>query len=233
VTTPNRLLFCDPDVTPGDQLHIGGTSVYDHPWREYTQPLIVIAGTEYSDYSGSVVEQSNQRVLLSDPEIAACVVRLIGSHGYSALAYQAYLGPVPFSDSLAESMEAMERYPSLDDEALSDLETEIEVAAWDDHGRGDFRKQLLAVLHIVDTAHGEYDLDDVTDEELDTLWHHGCDRFNVNGGSGCIHESGGTVHFYLDEWVDRATNVRRGPIPKSESDFRERLLQLALATRTK
>ena len=53
-----------------------------------------------------------------------------------------------------------EDYPVLDEERLSELESEAEGESWESWGREDFRKAL-------DKAHPDYGFDDSTNEELD------------------------------------------------------------------
>lgn len=53
-----------------------------------------------------------------------------------------------------------EDYPVLDEERLSELESEEEGESWESWGREDFRKAL-------EKEHPDYDFDDATDEELD------------------------------------------------------------------
>jgi hypothetical protein len=190
------------------------------PWREYTQPITVIEGTSHSDYSGCAVERSNERVMLANPQIAQHVIQVTGSYGYSALAY---LGTEP-PQSIRDALAALDNYPILDDDDHSALEVELESEAWGDCGRKDFRKALQILLDELDPDF-EHDVSETSeraaccDAAIDQLWYAGCDAYNVNGGSGCLIETGAIVHFYIKEWIDRA---RAEPTAAAEHDARYR-----------
>lgn len=171
-------------------------------------------------------ERSNYRVILGDcrdGQHRPGLVQIYGSHGYQALAYDATLGPVPADDDLCELLERSQNYPVLDDDDLSELEQELETEAWESHGRGDFRDALVAVLDELDAGH-EHEIPDDDDiapatasaglrnpardepwsSLLNGLWSEGCDELSVNGGCGYNVETGGGVHFYIADWVEKA-----------------------------
>lgn len=206
MTAPAQILFVSPTIKPGDTVHVGSSGCHaGAPYLEHTQPIIVIAGTEHSDYSGGPTERSNQRVLLSTEEFKPYLIQLIGSHGYSGLAYQAYLGPVPLHDDLADSIVAIRDGDYLDDRDGAALEQELESEAWEDFGRKDFRSKLQGVLDAMDndSTHDLVEHGDVQHEELDAIWREGCEALNVNGGSGVVFEAGCSVCFYIDHWAAR------------------------------
>ena len=222
------VLFVSPDVrTGGDSIHIGSTECYDSPYRECTMPIAVIPGTESGDYCGSVRDRSNYRSLLADESVAPYLIPLVGSHGYTALAYPAYLGPVPLCEPLAGNLPHLFDGYCIDEDDESRLENELESEAWADHGRRDFRRTLAKVLDTIDADH-EHDVDDVTEDALDVLWHDGCDELNVDGGNGCSIETGYSVYFRVDEWSNKAvaTPTRSGP-----KHLRATLLALATTLR--
>jgi len=226
--------YVHSDVKPGDTVHAGSDCAMD-PWREYTQPITVISGTSYSDYSGSDVERSNARVMLADPEIAQHVIRVLGSHGYSALAYLGTEPPEPIRDAL----KALDDYPILDDDDHSALEAELESEAWGDCGRKEFRKALQSLLDELDPGF-DHDISDTSertvcnDAAIDRIWSAGCDAYNVNGGGGYLIETGAIVYFYIREWVEKA---RTKPAAAAEYDARygdgkiRDLVELARLTR--
>lgn len=207
-------------------------------------PLAVIELTEHSDYSGGDVEASNMRVLAERfPEL----VRIYGSHGYEALAYDATLGPVPESEELCEVLDGLESYCIVDDDDHSELEMELETAAWEEDGRDDFRKALTSLLDDIDPEH-EHEIpgdDEPAPAEvsemlrnpakgepwsslLNGLWSQGCDELNVNGGSGFEVETGQLVHFYIDDWCAKAGGDKRYPTMRPVHDA---VRKLAIATR--
>lgn len=213
-----RVCYVPETVTPGNSYHIGSFSVTDKPFYECTQPIAIIGLTEHGDYVGGDVEASNYRVLAEDKSIAPHLIHLYGSHGYKGLAYQAYTGPFPPCEELADALESMQDYCLLDDDDHSALEMELETEAWSDDGRADFVRALGGLFDELDDDYEHdtdaliHDADGVLVEArrdlIDNLWREGCDVFNVNGGSGFCIETGCTVHFYIDEWCKGALAPR-------------------------
>jgi hypothetical protein len=222
------ILYIDPATPVGEAVHVDSTACHTSPWRECTMPIAVVRGTEHSDYSGCARQASNHRMLLElcaeepyggEADTYAHVYPLIGSHGYQAIAYPAYLGPVPLCESLAEIIEVLADGEALDEDDELELEAELEAEAWEDHGRKDFVKVLTSLLDEADPAH-DHCLDEQLNEEsavddpIDEIWHAGCATFNINGGSGCTVETGCLVHFYISEWEHKAReymhNTSRG-----------------------
>lgn len=239
MTAPAQILFVSPTIKPGDTVHVNSSGCRaGAPWREYTQPIIVIAGTEHSDYSGGPTNRSNERVLLGMSECEPYLIQLIGSHGYSGLAYQGYLGPVPFTEELADSVELIDDGECLDEGDESALEQELVSEAWEDFGRKEFRTELQSVLDAMDddAPHDLVECGDVQHEELDEIWRAGCDALNVNGGSGHMFETGCVVHFYTSEWVKRIQDHRWISNPKHRratqiAELVHRLRNLCMRTR--
>lgn len=236
--SPIRIVYTSADPAAGP---IYASELADRPSMAGHNPipLAVIELTEHSDYSGGDVEASNMRVMAERfPEL----IRIYGSHGYEALAYDATLGPVPESDELCEVLEGLEDYPLVDEDDHSHLEMDLEAAAWDEDGRDDFRKALTSLLDDLDPDH-EHEIPD-DDEQAPTgiiddtagnwdglltgLWHTGCDQLNVNGGSGFVVETGQLVYFYIDEWCAKAGGDKRHPTNKPVHDA---VRKLATATR--
>lgn len=250
---PIRIAYARDGIEPGQQpLH--ASNLRDNPGTLWSPvdghdcPIAIIRDTEHGDYMGSAIERSNYRAMLANDEIAPLLVRIVGSHNYQALAYDATLGPVPGSWLLCNALDGFENHhPVFDDDDLSQLEGEIEDGAWDDHGRRDFRKALVSLLDSLDSdyAHEIPDdnepapsgiLDDTTgnwDGILTGLWYEGCDLYNINGGSGCSINTGCDVHFYIREWCDRATRdpVTGGPARRRQHDMRDALVKLAQESR--
>lgn len=190
------------------------------------RPLAIIRETEHSDYSGGDVQASNYRVLAEAKDMDD-LVEIYGSHGYKALAYDATLGPVPTCEALCDVLENLEQYPLIDEDDHSELESDLEMEAWGDHGLDDFRNALEPLLNIIDPGH-DHELPDnetrapkaLADAASDYLhncsvagtwetllwevWRSGCDQLNVNGGTGFAIQTGCTVHFYVDDWCGKA-----------------------------
>jgi len=187
--------------------------------------LAVIRCTEFSACSGTTVERSNYRVILGDCREGAHrpgLVQICGSHGYQALAYDATLGPVPADEELREWLEFVARYPIIDDDDHNELESYLEYEAWDDHGQHDFERAMIALMDAdIDMEH-EHEAPDLDGKsaihmtpadsaESGTwaqlwrdLWLVGAHEFGINGGPGFAIESGGSVNFYVEEWIRAA-----------------------------
>lgn len=223
-----RIAYCGANPTAGP---IHASEIADRIYLPRDYPIAIIAMTEYSDYSGGDVQMSNHRVL-SERADEFGLFSIIGSHGYQALAYDATLGPVPGSDDLCDILEGLEGYALIDDDDHSELESELESEAWDSDGRQDFINALPGVFTALAPAF-EYDCptgddDDVLESEIDSLWHDGCDVFNVNGGTGFVVETGGMVHFYIDDWCEKAgLNSRQTP-EHMKGQRRDRLIERIL-----
>jgi len=123
----------------------------------------------FSDYSGCAVERANVKVLSEDKNLATGSYRDIPEDGgpYEATRYdrpththvedliepdvdgivfygghgteQLYLLDTPEN---REAIDALDGYPAVSDEAVSDLETEIEDEAWDNWLRDDLLRTL-------------------------------------------------------------------------------------------
>jgi hypothetical protein len=127
-----------------------------------------------SDYSGGSVHQSNFKVLREmldeahpDGEKPAVWVEAYGGYGTYALfvVYDA------LADEIKETLGALEDYPVIDEEAMSELETEQEDEAWDNMYRRDFEK---AVMKGVNAEYPDFDeIDDwpMDDDQTLALFH--------------------------------------------------------------
>lgn len=240
---PVRIMYTQ--VMTGNNLH--ANELDDRIWRAPARPLAIIRLTEHSDYTGDSVHKSNYRVLWEKHHDT--LIQIYGWHGYQALAYDATLGPVPPTEELYDTLGELDDYPLVNDDDHTHLEMELEAEAWDDHGRKDFRSALTALLDDIDPDH-EHEIPDDDEQTpaelvgwvgqrvidpgahwgvyLTALWHTGCDKLNINGGSGHVIETGCTVHFYIDEWCAKAGGDRRY---LAEAEMLALLALLAKATR--
>ncbi len=208
------------------------------------RPIAVIKCTEHGDYAGGSVERSNYRVILGGGERPG-IIQIIGSHGYQALAYDATLGPIPDDEDLYEMLSFVDEYALVDDEDQSSLERELEDEAWAAGGARDFRNALAELFDTLDAGHEHelpdddapytpgivFDVNTCSDPEtwqaaLLDLWRAGCNEFNVNGGSGCVIETGCIVYFCIADWMAAAGSKR---MPENRSPAARRQLQAALA----
>ncbi len=215
----NTTRYAPADTVAGDSLHWSDLS---NDRSEYYGKTIAITPIDlacWSDYSGSLVEASNARVLLADPDLAPYLVSLVGSHGSQGVAYLGTDEDPP--DALRDVLACLADGSYLNDSDHSDLEMETESAAWDSFGARDFRSALADMF--AELAGADFDLDIIDDDRIFDLWRRGCDSFNVNGGSGFENENGDSIYFYIDEWITRAERDPR--------DLRADLIALAAECR--
>ena len=106
-----------------------------------------------SDYSGSTVEKANCREFLESYGEEGFVWEAHGGHN----TYAVVLGltgllecPDDTFDAILGIVEGLENYPLIDDEALSNLETEGADEAWESWVAGDFRRALEKKFDGVD-----------------------------------------------------------------------------------
>jgi len=226
------LYYVLPTVKPGDSISWGSLSRdpeirnYEYPHEpggfsrgtfvNYTGVLFTpIPYCTYGDYdNSSLTERSNHRVIRAE---FPWLVHVYDNHGSEMIGY---LGKRENQNSrLIEAIESLESYPVYDEDDESELEMTLEWEAWCDHGRQDFAKDLVKLLNGWFTTR-DHEIDVPTEDSdpmlpqskrhristmLDEIWHDGCDRLNVNGGSGMVIESGGNVHFYVDDWIEKAS----------------------------
>jgi hypothetical protein len=220
-------------VEPGEQiswstLH-NTIDIVTHEWRDTGErggfkrlvrveyvgvPFTPLPYCTFGDYDNSTAtERSNHRVMR---EKFSWLVNVVGDHGSQMLGF---LGKLENQNpDLIEEIEALERYPIADEQDESDLEMEMKWAAWCDLGRRDFAEDLSEALdemfpereHEIDISREDDDPESNHKDRhpltlaIDELWFKGADAFNVNGGSGDMIEGGGNVHFFIDEWIEKA-----------------------------
>jgi hypothetical protein len=116
------------------------------------------------DYGGAVHYLSNARELLrgfSGPECR----ELIGSYGSHGVAVDCrYLSP-----DLLESLESLENYPVLCEDALGQLELELQSEAWENYLASEFRHELERLLCNVLSAHYEDGDDERAEKSVESL----------------------------------------------------------------
>lgn len=139
----------------------------------------------YGDYTGGTVNRSNLQVFEALYGSVPGVVEIYGGHGSRSIGIL-YSSIVP--DSLVRSLHGLEDHPVLDEEHLSNMETNISEDDWENHGRTDFERSLANVLDL------ENDLDNNT---LDQLYRQVSDHL---GRYPEVHNDG--TYFYIDDIVE-------------------------------
>lgn len=192
-----RTVYVSPEVQPGDSLRWGDWVENQNgyfPFPSYV-PLTIIELASGSDYSGSLVEQSNARCLKRD---FPWLIELHG--GYSTFGV-AYLGKRENqSDELIEAIDALSDYPLYSDDDHSELELEKSWEAWEDFGRDEFKTALRKYFNAL-YAPDEHDLDDIVNERIDVLWYDCTER--LCGGEAYRNESGDSIYFPIDSVIKK------------------------------
>lgn len=116
------------------------------------------------DYGGAVHYFSNSRELLSSFSSPECR-ELIGSHGSHGVA----IDPRYLSEELLESLQSLESYPVLNEDALSELELELRDEAWESYLSKDFRRLLERLLCDLLSAHYEDGDDERAEQSVESL----------------------------------------------------------------
>jgi hypothetical protein len=116
------------------------------------------------DYGGAVHYLSNARALLSSFSSPECR-ELTGSHGSHGVA----IDPRYLSEELLESLQSLEGYPVLDEDALGELELELQNEAWENYLRSDFSRALERLLSDLLSAHYEDGDEDRAEQSVESL----------------------------------------------------------------
>lgn len=136
IESPPIIVYIADHAKPGQVIE----DWFIEPCPFHTQPVGILEGTEFFDHtggSGPVVElwvknQSNYEILLDSPgwsDVPGDLFRL--SRGqFHALAYEAYLGPVPMSEALREVAGALMVDEPLDEDHADALRDRLNVGRW-------------------------------------------------------------------------------------------------------
>ena len=159
----------------------------------------------YGDYCNTgLVGKVNVESVLENKELCERlnVIELFESYNTTSLMF-----PIAaLQDAeLIELFERLERYPLLDDDALSHAEAALENECWEDYGRRDFKRWL---------ASQDYDIEETTDETLDQLYR----QISNEANYGIGHEE--SMQWYFD--FDRMGGINND---KLISILNERLIK--------
>lgn len=216
IDAPKPNGYVSGDIQPGDTIRYGSWT--DHPESDSDQPITLFPYSSGSDYSGNTVEISNYQVLAENPDVMEHSVLIQGGHGSFGIAY--FGEP---TEEILELVASLQSYPLLDEDHHSNLEMELEWAAWLDHGRADFKRELFQAFD--DTAtDGTSALTDelLTEALLDRTWRNFADN---HGDGGKVFEQGDSCHFYIDaciEWL-RETRHRGTMLVLGHVEYRDHL----------
>lgn len=155
----------------GDRLAVSDLDWQQRPWNTDRPTFVLLEFASWGDYAGSSYTRSNYRSLLRD--FPDTFVDVYGDHGYSALALNlATYVPEHLADCLNN---LADQYPVYDEGDWSELEMELQTEGWANHGREDFRREIVSQLRNLGWLGSVgVDADDlaesITDEQLDRLF---------------------------------------------------------------
>lgn len=145
----------------------------------------LLSGGHYA--STSTVEESNHRVFLERFKGVDGVHDVSGGYGSYGVAIRKDV--YESHEDIQETLHALDDYPVMDDEDLSDLEFHKSQDAWDDWGRNEAEEYLRNSL---ESLLGDPDRVDDLEEVLDEMFNDASDESNTYWQC----ESGGTM--YID-----------------------------------
>lgn len=127
------------------------------------------------DYTGSSVQAANRKVLLDDTELCERlgIEELNESYNTDTLLFPIAALHDP---ELKEIFESLEKYPCLDDEAMSEVERDLETECFDCFGRRDFQDHLCETL---DESLSEK-IENLTVEQLESIYYEASSATNYN-----------------------------------------------------
>jgi hypothetical protein len=127
------------------------------------------------DYHGSHVEAANRKVLLENTELC----ERLGIEELSEMFHSdTLLFPIAALNDpeLKEIFESLEDYPCLDDEAMSEVERDLEKECWDSFGQDDFEDHLRDTLDDSLTDK----IENLTNEQIDSIYYSATRETNYN-----------------------------------------------------
>jgi hypothetical protein len=134
--------------------------------------------TGYSDYSGSTVEASNCAEL--HEQFDGVAISVYGGHNTTDVCFSLrWILNDDAADTLLDIFEGLEDYPLINDEALSELESEYIDEAWSNWAASDFSRGIEKALDV--------ELNDIPDSDLRRLFDDCAELANeywYNEGSG-------------------------------------------------
>lgn len=102
-----------------------------------------------SDYSGDTVTRSNFLEMKSYVEMSKHIKEVYGGHGSYGIAFNVSKLKGKFALELVDIFKQLENYPLIDDEAMSNLEMELENEYWENDLKEEFCKQIEKSLQSI------------------------------------------------------------------------------------
>ncbi len=123
----------------------------------------------YSDYSGSIYNKSNHQLFIKEFGEIDGVKDVHG--GYSSSDIYIRLDVLNSNKDIQECLNALEDYPVMDEDHLSEIEEEAKYESWESYTRKDFLRALNKEFN--------YDLEKLSEEFIDRLFRNLEEHTNV------------------------------------------------------
>ena len=157
-----------------------------------------------SDYNGSIVEKSNHREFLDKFAPMRGVVDLSGGYGSFGVAINlAVISPA--EDAIWETLLSLKDYPILDDDRMSEMETEAQNEAWENWARSDFIRAIAKSFEL--SEEDEELLDYLKNNDPHQLVFNLFRELEDRSNTYWVNEQGDTMHIDIDRITDAMTDV--------------------------
>lgn len=151
IAPKSHIYYVDPGEFSRGSLR--WSDVQPRQWGDYTMAVYVPDGLQGSDIDRDLVSESNFQVWSKefDDSEGDKWVSLFGDHGSYGVAIRLDVD----DDEIIETLAALEDYPVIDDEALSQLEMDARDEAWSNWVRSDFERALESKEWTIDGRQAE------------------------------------------------------------------------------
>lgn len=155
------------DITEDNTVYWSDLEKIDNPDLSNTDNLYLMHDfCQMGDYGGSLVEKTNTDILTDEYGF----IKVYGGYGSISCMIQIdalLCMPEEESDRILEVLEGLSDYPLIDDEELSNQESEQIDEAWDNWTKEDFIRSLCKKFNISQMDIDEYDFMNVYDLFID------------------------------------------------------------------
>lgn len=191
------------DIPEDNTVYWSDLEKIDNPDLSDTDNLYLMHDfCQMGDYGGSLVEKANTDILTDEYGF----IKVYGGYGSISCMIQIdalLCMPEEESDRILDVLEGLNKYPLIDDEELSNQESEQIEEAWDNWTEYDFKREIEKKFNI--------ELDDYEFKSIDVSFRSIFDEMAERANEYWINESG------YDMWI----NVEKVTDKMSMDDFNQ------------
>lgn len=132
-----------------EELYLGHLKTYNKFYHEKKEIWYVHPLMSGSDYGGDTVHRSNYLEMKSYVKRSKYIKEVYGGHGSYGIAFNVSKLKGKFALELVDIFKQLKNYPLVDDEAMSDLETELENEYWESDLKEEFCKEIEKSLQSI------------------------------------------------------------------------------------